>query len=229
MVFRYSPDIVSAAFREKGGGAVEEVGPQIHKVPLLTPAFCRDIVNATECVGRWETEAQNDRYLPRVHDGPEETVPTRAKPYACRFNPKEQETACDADFGTKSVFSIQYADGLFETFNEIIDRHLLPVAAKIWPTYRMRTRRIPYVLRYDAQDKSLHPGMNLHWEQMAFALAVYLNDDFDGGGTYFPRWKLVTGRGEIGTAIFYPGGVSHEHGALDITRGRRYVLICDFY
>lgn len=229
MEFRYSPELIPVALRERGFDAVESVGPQIFKVPLLTPAFCREIIAAAEASGRWETEAQNDRYLPRIHDGPEETVPSRAKPYACRFNPRETETACDADFGRKSVFSIQYAPGLSETFNRIVDGHLLPVAAKIWPAYRMRTRRIPYVLRYDAHDKSLLPGMNLHWEQMAFALAVYLNEDFEGGGTYFPRWDLVTGLGETGSAIFYPGGVSHEHGARDITRGRRYVLICDFY
>lgn len=206
-----------------------EVAPQIHRIPLFTKAFCTEIITAAEASGHWEDEAANDAYLPRIHGGPTDTVPTRAKPYACRVNEKEVDSSCDADWETKSCFSIQYIPGLVDTFNEMIDRHIVPLTQLIWPTYCMKIRRIPYILRYDASDDSLLSGMNLHWEQMAMAMSVYLNDDFEGGGTFFPRWDLTTGLKETGAAIFYPGGVSHEHGAVEISRGRRYVLICDFY
>ena len=76
----------------------------------------------------------------------------------------------------------------------------------------MRLYRTPYVLKYDAQDPRYPKDMEVHWEQCALAMNVYLNDDFEGGGTYFPRWKYSTGRAAPGRAILYPGGISHQHG-----------------
>lgn len=226
--FSYSPALVPPALRD-GEARLVEVAPQVYGFRLFTPAFCREIVEAVNTVGRWETEVDVDRYLPRIHGGPFDTVPERAKAYACAVKDKEYDSACDADESVDSVASIKFVPGLFETYCEIMDRHVLPLAKRAWPFYTARMKRIPYVLRYDAADDSLPTDMNLHWEQAALALAVYLNDDFDGGGTGFPRWGAVAGREGPGWAILYPGGLSHEHGAEKITRGRRYVFLSECY
>lgn len=73
--------------------------------------------------------------------------------------------------------------------------------------------------------------MGLHWDNETLAMVVALSDpaDYEGGGTYFPRWDYSTGRPEPGTAVIYPGGLSHEHMGLETTKGKRYLFLCAFY
>lgn len=73
--------------------------------------------------------------------------------------------------------------------------------------------------------------MGLHWDNETLALVVALSDpnDYEGGGTYFPRWNYSTGKPPAGTAIIYPGGLSHEHMGLETTGGKRYLFLCAFY
>jgi procollagen-lysine,2-oxoglutarate 5-dioxygenase 1 len=60
-------------------------------------------------------------------------------------------------------------------------------------------------------------------------LAVYLNNDFEGGGTIFPRWNVGTARETPGTALIFPGGLSHVHQGLPISSGVRYLLCGAFF
>lgn len=73
--------------------------------------------------------------------------------------------------------------------------------------------------------------MGLHWDNETLAMVVALSDpkDYEGGGTYFPRWDYSTGQPEPGTAVIYPGGLSHEHMGLETTKGKRYLFLCAFY
>lgn len=74
------------------------------------------------------------------------------------------------------------------------------------------------------------------------SMIIYLNHDFEGGGTYFPKWNFTVAKPPIGSAVVrfrsvfclfipqvYPGGVSHEHEGLHITKGRRYLMLGCFY
>jgi hypothetical protein len=84
----------------------------------------------------------------------------------------------------------------------------------------------PYVLRYSPDAIA---SMDLHHDLETVTLVVYLNEDFEGGGTRFPRWRYCTGKRPPGSAIVYPGGLSHEHEGLPITSGVRYLLCGSFY
>ena len=222
-IFSYSPSHVESAIAPK------ELAPQIYGFRLFTPEFCKKLLEEADACGKWEEEEKIDFYMPRIHAGPFDCVPEKAKLYACRFNEKESDTSCDADQEAKSGLSLKSMPGLNEVFGEVVDRHVFPLARDLWPTYRPRMKRTPYILRYDAEDDSLPEDMEVHWDQNVLAMVVYLNDEFDGGGTVFPRWGVEAGKNGPGWAVFYPGGVSHEHGGGTITRGRRFVLVCDFY
>jgi len=54
-----------------------------------------------------------------------------------------------------------------------------------------------------------------------FSILIYLNDDFTGGGTFFPRIPRVV-QPESGMAAIFP---HHEpHQALPVLSGMKYVL-----
>ena len=88
---------------------------------------------------------------------------------------------------------------------------------------------MPAVRKYEPDVVS---QMDLHYDAETVGMVGYLNSDFEGGGTYFPRWNLTVGDStsvRVGSVIVYPGGISHEHSALRIGAGRRYALANSFY
>ncbi len=222
-IFSYSPAHVPSDM------GLTELAPHVYGIKLFTPEFCRKLLEEAEACGKWESEEKIDSYGPRIHPGPHECYPTTAKPLACRINEKEDDTSNDAEPDTKCGLSFASLPGLYGVFSEIIDRHVVPKAREFWPTYKMKRKRTPYILRYIANDYLIPKDMEVHWDQSAIATVVYLNDEFSGGGTYFPRWDLEAGKNGPGWAVFYPGGVGYQHGAQTILSGRRYVLVCDFY
>lgn len=54
-----------------------------------------------------------------------------------------------------------------------------------------------------------------------FSSLMYLNDDYDGGETYFPGYGVRL-RPETGTLILFGAGPEFVHGVTQITRGLRY-------
>jgi predicted 2-oxoglutarate/Fe(II)-dependent dioxygenase YbiX len=60
-----------------------------------------------------------------------------------------------------------------------------------------------------------------------FALTLNLNDDYDGGELRFPEYGNQLYRPDAGAALVFSG--SHLHEVLDVTRGRRFVLLSFLY
>ena len=56
-------------------------------------------------------------------------------------------------------------------------------------------------------------------------MLVKLNDEYDGGGTWFPKYNKLIDPSRIGTATLHPGIITHRHGARQVYAGRRYVLV----
>lgn len=109
---------------------------------------------------------------------------------------------------------------------DIIKRHIEPLITQLWTTYRIGKIDQPYLLKYSPNKVK---KMNLHYDREIVTLVVYLNNEFTGGGTYFPRWGKLINPQKPGTAIVYPGGVSHEHLGLPIKSGVRYLFCGAFY
>ena len=106
--------------------------------------------------------------------------------------------------------------------------HLKPLMEQIWVTFKLQKISPPYVLKYSAEPDAIR-AMALHHDLETLTLVTYLNEEFTGGGTYFPRWNYHTGKPKPGSAILYPGGLSHEHEGVAITAGTRYLLCGSFY
>ncbi len=56
-----------------------------------------------------------------------------------------------------------------------------------------------------------------------FGAIIYLNDDFDGGETYYPQHNFSV-KPKIGRLAIHPGDSDHEHGVSEIKNNTRYTL-----
>jgi predicted 2-oxoglutarate/Fe(II)-dependent dioxygenase YbiX len=56
------------------------------------------------------------------------------------------------------------------------------------------------------------------------SILLYLNDDYEGGETAFPR-QGVTHKGKTGSLIFFPSGWTHPHESKPLLAGTKYATI----
>ena len=201
-LFQYNPDFIDPAVRSGDwDNAVHEDAEQIYRWQFLTPDFCRMLVEEAEHSNRWETRRD-------IEDNP---------------------LAADGKVKNYSPWdTTQWLDnmpGLERVYVDIVRSHLEPIVYKTWPIFRMQRMKRPYILKYEPSAVS---EMGLHFDAETVTLLIYLNDDYEGGGTYFPRWNYSTGRPPVGTAVLFPGGLSHVHAGRGIIAGKRY-LFCGAY
>lgn len=73
-------------------------------------------------------------------------------------------------------------------------------------------------------DNSHFDGAPHHTSWRLYSGIIYLNDDYDGGETYFPflNHEIVPKRGRMG--MFY-GDLEHSHGVKKIQNGERKTII----
>ncbi|MGF1547331.1 MAG: 2OG-Fe(II) oxygenase family protein [Thiotrichales bacterium] len=79
-----------------------------------------------------------------------------------------------------------------------------------------------FIIRY-RPDKQGH--LSLHHDASTLSLNLRLNEDFEGGGTYFPKYKLCLHPRRVGNALLHPGMITHRHGARPVRSGTRYIVV----
>jgi len=63
-----------------------------------------------------------------------------------------------------------------------------------------------------------HPSPHKH-----YSCICYLNENYSGGETYFPK-KNISIVPEKAKCVFFPGNLEYTHGVKEITKGERYTL-----
>jgi|TARA_R110000824_G_scaffold106642_2_gene252268 hypothetical protein len=117
--------------------------------------------------------------------------------------------------------------GMKEAYdNFILKEFVCPAANHLWKLEGSKWKPSnctaeTFLVKYDTTQQS---HLSLHHDAANYTCVVALNDDFEGGGTYFDRQKLLL-RGKVGGATLHPGEITHRHGARTVTEGVRYVLI----
>jgi hypothetical protein len=56
------------------------------------------------------------------------------------------------------------------------------------------------------------------------SIVSYLNDDYDGGEIYFPRFDLTI-KPEAGDTVIFPSNYIYEHASLPIKNGTKYSIV----
>jgi GR25 family glycosyltransferase involved in LPS biosynthesis len=113
-------------------------------------------------------------------------------------------------------------------FNEIYQRVLseivYPWCIDLWKLEGPRWKEMKgenFIVKY-SMDKQGY--LSLHHDSSIISAVLSLNEDFEGGGTWFPDQKILASP-PVGHVTVHPGLVTHRHGARPITEGVRYVLI----
>ena len=115
--------------------------------------------------------------------------------------------------------------GMNDIFNRVLNEVIRPMAIHIWKLEGKSWDKVNsenFLARYlpDAQSH-----LSLHHDYSHLSLVLKLNDEFDGGGTYFPKYGLLSNPERVGTAALHPGQITHRHGARPIYSGRRYITV----
>ena len=115
--------------------------------------------------------------------------------------------------------------GLDDIYNKVLDEvirplsiHLWNLEGKSWDAFSNEN----FMARYTT-DRQSH--LSLHHDRSHLTLVIKLNDEFSGGGTWFPKYQKLINPEVVGTASLHPGMVTHRHGARPITMGKRYIIV----
>lgn len=82
-----------------------------------------------------------------------------------------------------------------------------------------------FCVRYESNAVANH--LPIHVDESTHSLVVALNDDYEGGGTYFPDYDLVL-RPSKGSVVSFRGDAL-PHGGHAVTKGVRYILAVFLY
>ncbi|MBL8152138.1 MAG: hypothetical protein JNN15_19625, partial [Blastocatellia bacterium] len=191
----YHEDFIDPVLR---GGNIQDIvyeaAEQIYEFKLFTPEFCQLVIDEAEHYNNW-----------RVY------TDVLEHPYA-----EGCKNFCLPD----QTLQLYNFPGMEAVYAKIVERHLEPLMQKLWPVFKIQKINPPYLLKYEPE---VIRGMGVHYDLETVGLVIYLNEEFEGGGTSFPRWNYNTGKPKPGSAIIYPGGLSHVHEGLPITAGKRYL------
>jgi GR25 family glycosyltransferase involved in LPS biosynthesis len=78
-----------------------------------------------------------------------------------------------------------------------------------------------FIIKYTPENQG---HLSLHHDDSAFSTVLTLNDEYEGGGTWFSKQKKLV-KGEVGELTIHPGQITHRHGARPVISGVRYVLV----
>ena len=115
--------------------------------------------------------------------------------------------------------------GLNDIYNRVLDEVVRPLAIHLWSLEGKSWDAFSnenFMARYTTTRQS---HLSLHHDRSHLTMVIKLNDEFSGGGTWFPKYQKLSNPQEVGTAVLHPGMITHRHGARPITLGKRYITV----
>ena len=115
--------------------------------------------------------------------------------------------------------------GMQAIYQRVLEEFVYPIwiwnwelAGDEWNTLNSEN----FIAKYDTLNQG---SLNLHHDDSLITLNVRLNDEFKGGGTYLPKYKLTLQPKKIGNVMCHPGKITHLHGGRPVEEGTRYILV----
>ena len=114
-----------------------------------------------------------------------------------------------------------------EVYNKVINDLVVPLVCWYWKLEGDKWERKDridesFIVKYIPEEQA---HLSLHHDNATMTCVVKLNNDFKGGGTYFPMYKTLVQPARIGHAFVHPSSMTHRHGARPVIEGERYVLV----
>lgn len=82
-------------------------------------------------------------------------------------------------------------------------------------------RRCDLVRWDEGVGAGIHVDNHQYYEDLTYSAVLYMNDDFEGGETIFPKLGIER-KPQKGSAIIFPSHL--EHGVNLVTKGKRYTM-----
>lgn len=115
--------------------------------------------------------------------------------------------------------------GMKEIYTRVIREFVAPLATwyftlegEGWDTVVDET----FIIRY---KPDLQGQLSVHHDYSSYTIGVKLNDEFEGGGTFFPKYGVNAIPKRNGNAFLHPGMITHRHGGRPVYSGTRYINV----
>ncbi|CAG9823589.1 unnamed protein product [Phaedon cochleariae] len=171
--------------------------PDVYWFPIVSPAFCRALINMMETFGQWSSGRNQDDRL----EGGYEAVPTR-------------------DIHANQV-------GWEKHWLRFLQKYARPLQEKVFTGYYHDPPRslMNFVVRYRPDEQpSLRPHHDSSTYTVNVALNEH-GKDYEGGGCRFIRYNCSVVDTRLGWLLIHPGRLTHYHEGLKVTNGTRYIMI----
>ena len=115
--------------------------------------------------------------------------------------------------------------GMQEIYQKVLEQFVYPIWIWFWELDGEDWPKLGsenFIAKYDTLNQG---SLGIHHDQSVITLNVKLNDDYEGGGTFIPRYKQTYQARKIGHAMAHPGQITHKHGGRPVTEGTRYILV----
>lgn len=115
--------------------------------------------------------------------------------------------------------------GMKEIYTRVIREFVAPLATwyftlegEGWDTVEDET----FIIRYRPDKQG---QLSVHHDYSSYTIGVKLNDEFTGGGTFFPKYQVNAMPKRNGNAFLHPGMITHRHGGKPVYSGTRYINV----
>jgi prolyl 4-hydroxylase len=141
-----------------------------------------------------------------------------------------REVSDDGDYFSRSRPDVRAAswwfdrdeDKLYGRFDEKINEVIKPLAKQIW-SLSLTEHAGNQIVRYSPGGHYVaHTDTGLDLDHRCITVICYLNDEFDGGNTFFPRLNHRA-KPETGKVLLFPSNYLHR--AEPVLKGEKYVFI----
>ena len=106
-------------------------------------------------------------------------------------------------------------------YQNIFDEYVQPLVNNIWQIKTSNMMNCEnFIARYTPDNQDY---LAVHNDESSYSCLVALNDDFEGGGTFYPRQNIEVNL-KPGYALVHPE-LNYRHGGRAITKGVRYIIV----
>jgi hypothetical protein len=185
-----SPQVVNLQFADL------QPCPDVFWFPIVTPKFCKQLVEELENFGDWSAGKNTDLRL----SGGYENVPT-------------------VDIHMNQINWEKH-------WLQILKDYIAPLANKVFEGYYSEARAIMnFVVRYKPTEQDrlrAHADSSTYTVNIALNTPQL---DFQGGGCRFLRYNCSVTDMRQGWMFLHPGRLTHQHEGLQVTGGTRYIMV----
>ncbi len=176
-----------------------EEAPGVFRAPLFSPRTCRRIVQEAKSLGGWR--------------GAQVSIETDEKAFG---------SFTRHDIRSARILAWKHTDSLCRGFEARLDREVRPLIRRLWGA-DLPDHDGTQLIRYPVGGHYLpHQDAGPDFPHRYFTVVCYLNDDFEGGHTWFPSLKY-SAVPRCGSWLLFPAHYSHC--AQPVVRGEKFVIV----